>query len=135
MEDPAPGVWRLAVRRLGGSLPDMGLVHDVSPSEVDVLAELAAGGSLTAVVAGRVGNPGLGVWRLAGPGRVVLVVEWFVVTAAGGADGRLVVRGAAELSADGHRCAVRLRGRRLTRDGHPVDQAVQGEATGVRLEP
>jgi hypothetical protein len=124
---PAQGEWRLTVRRLG---PGPGQ----TPEQVNVVVQLDAGGGLTAAVAGRVGDPGRGTWRSAGPGRLVLVVEWLMVDEAGRADGLLVVRAAAELFDGGRRCWARLLGQRIPADGRPLHRAVAGEASGTCAE-
>lgn len=129
MEDPLSprGEWRLTVRRLGG--------FPTSPGEVDVFARLDALGGLTAVVAGRPVDLGRGAWRCAGPGRLVLAVQWFEADLAGRTGGLLVVRAAVELSADARLCSARLLGRRFALDGRQVHAAVPGEAVGVRIGP
>lgn len=107
----------------------------MSPEQVNVVVQLDAGGGLTAAVAGRVGDPGRGAWQSAGPGRLVLVVEWLVADDAGRAGGLLVVRAAAELFDGGRRCWVRLLGQRIAADGRPLHRAVAGEASGMCTEP
>ena len=121
------GSWRLTVRRLGDALGG-----DEGP--VEILARVDVGGALTVVVAGRANDPGLGAWRAAGPGRLVLVAEWFVADIEGSTGGLLVVRAAAELSSDGGRCAARLLGQRFAADGLPLHPAVSGEAVGARIQ-
>lgn len=127
-ELPSPyGPWRLTVQPLGKP-----------PADSDgfgVLARVEAGGTVTVFVGGPGGEPGIGGWKSAGPGRVVVIVEWFVRVAPAGTLGRLSVRAAAELSADGRTCQARLQWRRLGLDGRPQGEAVTGEADGTRLEP
>jgi hypothetical protein len=122
------GAWRLTVRQLGGS-------PTTNEGEVDVLAQLNGGGGLTVVLAGRTGDPGLGIWSGAGPDRLVLVAQWFVTDEAGRTGGLRVVRAAVELSADARLCWVRLLGRRFAPDSRQLHPAVSGEAVGVRIEP
>jgi hypothetical protein len=127
-ELPSPyGAWRLTVRRLGKP-----------PADSDgfgVLARVEAGGTVTVFAGGQGGEPGIGGWKSAGPGRVVVLVEWFVRDTPGGTLGRLSVRAAAEMSADGRTCQARLQWRHLDLAGSPQGEAVTGEADGTRLEP
>jgi hypothetical protein len=127
-ELPSPcGAWRLTVRRLGGG-PE-------GTDGIGVLARLEAGGTVTVFLGGPAGEPGIGGWKSAGPGRVVAIVEWFVRDAPHGAVGRLSVRAAAEMSADGRTCQARLQWRHLDLAGRPEGEAATGEAEGMRLEP
>lgn len=125
---PSPrGAWRFTVRRLG-SMTD-------ATDKIGVLARVEAGGTVTVFAGGPAGEAGIGAWKPAGPGRVVVIVEWFVRSPSRGAVGRVSVRAAAELSADGRTCQARLQWRRLDLAGNPLGDAVTGEADGTRLEP
>jgi hypothetical protein len=127
-EPPSPyGAWRLIVRRLG-SAPD-------ATDGIGVLARVEAGGTVTVFAGEPCGEPGIGGWKLAGPDRMVVIVEWFLRDVSRLAVGRVSVRAAAELSADGRTCQARLRWRRLDLAGSAVGEAVTGEADGTRLQP
>lgn len=127
-EPPSPcGAWRFTVRRLGAT--------PGPADEIGVLARVEAGGIVTVFAGGLAVEPGIGGWRSAGPGRVVVVAEWFVRGPAGRAVGRLSVRAAAELSVDGRTCQARLQWRRVDLAGRPQGELVTAEADGTRLEP
>jgi hypothetical protein len=121
------GAWRFTVRRLART-PD-------SVDGLGVLARVEPGGIVAVFAGAPAGEPGIGGWKPAGPGRVVVVVEWFVRDAARLTIGRVSVRGAAALSADGRTCQARLRWRYLDPAGRALGEAVAGEADGTRLEP
>lgn len=126
LESPTPcGAWRLLVRTLGPE-PDLG-------GEVMALARLDDDGAVTVHV-GAALTPGVGSWRPAGPGRVVVVAEWFVRTEGGRSRGRVSVRVAAELSPDGRTCSGRVQWCRFDLSGRPDGPAVAGEVEAARLE-
>lgn len=127
-DPPSPcGAWRATVHRLGAEPePDGGF---------GVLARVEEGGTVTVFLDGRSAQPGIGAWRSAGRGRVLVVAEWLLDTSPHQPHERLTVRAAAELSDDGRTCQMRLQWQSLTRDGVPLGAAVAGEALGTRLEP
>jgi len=102
---------------------------------IGVLARLEDGGTVTVFVDGRASQPGIGAWRSAGRGRVLVVAEWLMDVRPRHAHERLSVRAAAELSDDGNACHLRLQWQFLDREGTPVRAAVVAEAEGTRLEP
>ena len=129
MTDPLSpcGVWRLVLRRLGAS-----------PGGVDgtaVLVRVEADGTMTVYLARPAPTPGIGVWRSAGRGRVVMVCEWFTDPTDGRLPGRVSVRAAAELSDDGRTCQARLQWHYIDEAGASTCDPVIGEASGWRLEP
>jgi hypothetical protein len=121
------GAWRFTVRRLGRTAG--------ATDTIGVLARLEADGTVTVFAGGPAGEPGLGGWKAAGPGRLVVIVEWFVRGASSPSAGRVSVRAAAELSADGRTCQARLQWRYLDLAGKQQGEPETGEADGARLEP
>jgi hypothetical protein len=102
---------------------------------IGALARIESDGAVTVFADGPAAEPGTGAWRSAGPGRVVLVVEWLVSSPFARSPGHVSVRAAAELSTDGRRCAVRLQWQRLDLDGRACGAPVRAQAEGTRLEP
>jgi hypothetical protein len=127
-DPPSPcGTWRATVIRLGD--------QPVLSAGIGVLARVEEGGAVTVFVDGRASQPGIGVWRSAGHGRVLAVVEWLVDTSADPVRDRLCVHAAAELSDDGRTCLLRLHWQFRTPDGRSARGAATGEAEATRLEP
>ncbi len=127
-DPPSPcGVWRLAVRTLG--------VPHVVTDGGTALVRIEDGGTVTVHLAHHDRVPGMGAWRSAGPGRVVVVCEWFTLRPESGPPGRVSVRAAAELSPDGRTCRARLQWHHIGPDGAPRHGVVNAEADGMRLEP
>jgi hypothetical protein len=100
-----------------------------------MLARVEDGGAVTVFVDGRAAQPGIGAWRSAGLGRVLIVAEWLIDSTPGRSNERLSVRVAAEMSDDGRSCHLRLQWQSLAPDGEPLGAAVTGEAEATRLEP
>ena len=90
---------------------------------------------MTVFLDGRSTQPGIGTWRSAGRGRVLVIADWLLDTSSHQPHERLSVRAAAEVSEDGRTCQMRLQWQSLTRDGVQLGAAVAGEAVGARLEP
>ncbi len=121
------GLWRLVVCRLGSP--------GGSADRVGALARIDSDGTVKVFADGRTAEVGIGAWRAAGPGRVVLLVEWLVSSPVAKSPGQVSVRAAAELSTDGRRCAVRLQWQRVDLDGRACGAPVQAQAQATRLEP
>jgi hypothetical protein len=121
------GLWRLVMCRLGAS--------GGSADRVGALARIDSDGTVKVFADGGASAMGIGAWRAAGPGRVVLIVEWLVSSRVARPPGQVSVRAAAELSTDGRRCAVRLQWQRLDLDGQACGAPVQAQAQATRLEP
>jgi len=127
--DPRPvsGAWRLIGHRLG----DPG-----GPgAEFCALVLLDESGTLTFSVDDVRAPRGIGGWRHAGTGRVVVRAELFVPGPSGRAPDRVVVRAAAELTADGATARVRLQWQLVARDGSPSAAPVVGEGVADLLRP
>jgi hypothetical protein len=124
---PASGAWRLTGHRLG----DPGGPGD----EFCVLVLLDEGGTLTFSVDDVRAPRGIGGWRHAGTGRVVVRAELFVRGPSGRPPSRVVVRAAAELRPDGASARVRLLWQLVGRDGSPSAAPVGGEGIAELLRP
>ncbi len=120
------GLWRLVMCRLGAP--------GGSADRVGALARIDSDGTVKVFATGSASAMGIGAWRAAGPGRVVLIVEWLASSPAA-RPGQVSVRAAAELSTDGRRCAVRLQWQRLDVEGQACGAPVQAQAQATRLEP
>ena len=124
---PTSGAWRIAGRRLG----DPGGPGD----EFCALVHLAADGTLSLTVDDVTRATGIGGWSSAGHGRVVARAELFVAGASPLHPNRVVVRAAAELSADGAAASVRLQWQLVGRHGEAISTLVACEGRAERLEP
>ena len=106
-----------------------------SSDRVGALARIDSDGTVKVFADGGAGATGIGAWRAAGPGRLVLIVEWLASSPVPRPPGQVSVRAAAELSTDGRHCAVRLQWQRLDLDGQACGAPVQAHAQATRLEP
>jgi hypothetical protein len=124
---PASGAWRLTGHRLG----DPGGPGD----EFCALVLVHESGTLTFSVDDAKAPRGIGGWRHAGAGRLVVRAELFVRGPSGRAPSRVVVHAAAELRPDGVTALVRLTWQLVGRDGSPSAVPVVGEGAAELLRP